>query len=52
MARSGSDPAVTVVGSFAVLFAGLTSPPPDTVALLVTVAGALGATFAMSEMAG
>jgi len=33
---------VTVVGSLEVLLPGLTSPPPDTVATLTTLAGAVG----------
>ena len=42
IARSGAI-GVTVVGSLAVLFAELESPPPDTVAVLVTLEGALDA---------
>ena len=34
--------------SVAVLFVALTSPPPEMVAVLVTDAGALGATFTVS----
>src|SRR5579859_1681058 len=41
-----------VVTSLAVLLAGLTSPPPETVAVLVTLAGALAATFTVNVIAG
>ena len=34
-----------MVGSLALLFAALVSPPPETVAVLVTLPGALAATF-------
>src|ERR1700719_3921608 len=44
--------AVMVVGSLDALFAALVSPPPFTVAVLVTLAGALAATLAVSVMAG
>ena len=37
-----SGPAVMPVTSVAVLLAGLTSPPPETVAVFVSDAGALG----------
>src|SRR5262249_51129408 len=43
---------VMVVGSLAVLLAGLMSPPPETVAVLVTVAGALAETFTVSVIGG
>src|SRR5689334_13863415 len=49
MARSGAR---TIVGSVAVLLAALVSPPPETVAVLVTLAGALAATFTLSMMGG
>src|SRR5690349_8287565 len=52
MARSAPVPPVTMVGSVAVLLAALMSPPPDTVAVLVTLAGALAATFTASVMGG
>ena len=41
-----------VVGSFAVSLLVFVSPPPDTVAVLVTLAGALDATFTVSVIAG
>ena len=41
-----------VVGSDAALLAVFSSPPPDTVTLLVTAAGALGATFTVSVSGG
>ena len=41
-----------VVGSLAVLLAVLVSPPPDTVAVLVTLAGALPATFTVRVITG
>src|ERR1035437_6987593 len=41
-----------VVGSFAVLFAALLSPPPETVTLLVTVDGALFVTLTVRVIAG
>ena len=40
-----SEPGLIVVMSFAVLLAVLTSPPPETVAVLVRLAAALAATF-------
>src|SRR5262249_45452016 len=40
-----SAPGPIVVTSLAVLFAVLTSPPPETVAVLVNDGGAAGATF-------
>ena len=40
------------VGSLAVSFEVLISPPPETVAVLVTLAGALAATFTVSVRAG
>jgi hypothetical protein len=43
---------VTVVGSLAVLFAGLVSPAPDTVAVLVTLEGAVDATVTVSVIGG
>jgi hypothetical protein len=43
---------VTVVGSLALSFAGLVSPPPDTVAVFVTVAGALEETFTVKVIGG
>jgi hypothetical protein len=51
IARSGAT-GVTVVGSLAVSFAGLESPVPDTVAVLVTLAGALDATVTVSVIGG
>ena len=48
--RSGPPP--IVVESVAVLLPVLTSPPPATVAVLVRVAGALGATSTVSVSAG
>jgi hypothetical protein len=50
MVRSGSG--VIVVGSFAVLSFGLTSPPPLTVTTFVTEAGAFGATFTVMVTGG
>ena len=41
-----------VVGSLAVLLAGSTSPPPETVAVLVTLAGASSATLTVSVRGG
>jgi hypothetical protein len=41
-----------VVGSFTVLLAGLVSPPPETVAVLVTLFGALAETLTVTVMAG
>src|SRR5215469_9835068 len=41
-----------VVGSVAVLLLVLTSPPPETLALLVTMPGALLATFTVNVMGG
>ena len=41
-----------VVGSLAVLLAGLTSPPPETVAILVTLAAALAETFTVTVIGG
>jgi hypothetical protein len=43
---------VIVVMSFVVLLAVLVSPPPLTLAVLVTLAGALLATFTVSVSAG
>ena len=43
---------VMVVASLAVLFAVLLSPPPLTVAVLVTLDGALLATFTVTVMSG
>src|SRR5947207_3069921 len=40
------------VGSLALLLAVLTSPPPATLAVLVTLAGAVGATLTLSVSAG
>jgi hypothetical protein len=42
----------TTVRSVAVLLPPLTSPPPDTMAVLVTVDGALAATLTVSVIAG
>jgi hypothetical protein len=47
-----APPAVIVVRSLAVLLDVLTSPPPETVAVFVTEAGALLATFTVSEITG
>jgi hypothetical protein len=41
-----------VVKSIAASFDTLVSPPPDTVAVFVTVAGALPATFTINVSAG
>src|SRR5438552_663268 len=41
-----------VVGSLAVLFAALVSPPPLTAAVLVMLAGALAATLTVTVMEG
>ena len=41
-----------VVGSEAESLLVLVSPPPETLAVLVTLAGALAATFTVSVMAG
>src|SRR3972149_6323899 len=50
MVRSGNW--MTVVGSFAVSLPVLVSPPPETGAGLVTLAGALVATLTVSVMDG
>ncbi len=50
MVRSGIN--VTLVGSLAVLFEVMNSPPPETVAVLVTLAGAFPATFAVKVIEG
>ena len=53
MVRSGVPPAaLIVVISFAVSLVVLVSPPPDTVAVLVTLAGAFAATLTVSVIAG
>jgi hypothetical protein len=44
--------AFTFVGLLAVLLAVLVSPPPDTLAVFVTLAAALLFTFTVSVMAG
>ena len=44
--------AMTVVGSLAGLLAGWFSPPPTTIAMLVTLAGALVATLTISVIGG
>jgi len=41
-----------LVGSFAVSFAMIISPPPDRVAVFVTVAGALAETFTVRVIVG
>ncbi len=41
-----------VVGSLAVSLAAFVSPPPETVALLVTLGGAFEATFTVKVIAG
>ena len=46
-----SEAVLMVVGSLAVSFAVLLSPPPETVAVLVTLAAALPATAASSHRA-
>jgi hypothetical protein len=43
---------VIVVGSLAVSLLVFASPPPETVAVFVTLAGALPTTFTVSVMAG
>ena len=43
---------MTLVGSVAVLLPALTSPPPATVAVLITVVGALFATLTVSVRHG
>src|SRR4051794_20630536 len=43
---------IIVVGSVAVLFAALVSPPPDTVAVLLTDEGALAATLTVNVSGG
>ena len=48
----GAAAARIVVGSLAVLLAELTSPPPETVATLVTLVGALARTFTVTVMGG
>ena len=48
--RSGIK--VMVVGSFAVSFEVMNSPPPDTVAVLVTLDGAFVATLTVSVIDG
>ena len=50
MVRSGSP--TIVVGSASLLLARLVSPPPETVAVLVTLAGALVATLTVSVSGG
>src|SRR5437899_2668065 len=50
--RSGDKVVRIVVGSFAVLLPVLVSPPPETVAVLVTVTGALLATLTVRVMGG
>src|SRR5439155_269500 len=50
MVRSGG--VLIVVGSVAVLFAVFVSPPPETVAVLVTLAGASLATFSVRVITG
>jgi hypothetical protein len=50
--RSGAEPATIVVGFVAVSFDVLVSPPPATVAVFVTLAGALLATFTVSVSTG
>jgi hypothetical protein len=52
MVKSGGELIVIAVTSFAVSFAVLVSPPPETVAVLVTELGALLATFTVSVIAG
>ena len=48
----GYQGVMMVVGSLAVLLSSLTSPPPKTVAVLVTLAGALVATLTVRVMGG
>jgi hypothetical protein len=48
--KSGGN--VTVVISVAVSFARLSSPPPDTVAMFVTVDGAFAATLTVTVIEG
>src|SRR5262245_23850586 len=50
MVRSGTT--MIVVGSLAELLLESTSPPPETMAVLVTDAGALGATFTVIVIGG
>jgi hypothetical protein len=47
-----SAPVMIVVASLAVLLAALLSPPPETPAILVTVAGASDATFSVIVIGG
>jgi hypothetical protein len=44
--------ALMVVASLAVLLTGFASPPPETVAVFVTLAGALEETFTLTTMGG
>ena len=48
----GADTEIIVVGSVLVLLAGLISPPPETAAVLVTLAGDPAATLTVIVMAG
>ena len=52
MVRSGTGAAVITVTSLAVSLDVLVSPPPETVAVFVTEAGALLATFTVNVIAG
>ena len=52
---TGTLPVVICSGTedtLAVSLAVFVSPPPDTVAVLITLAGAFAATFAVTVMAG
>ncbi len=48
----GRQKRMIVVGSLAVLLVEFASPPPETVAVLVTLAGALVETFTVRVMGG
>jgi hypothetical protein len=50
--RSGTPAATIVVGSSAVSLPVFVSPPPDTLAVLVTLDGAFANTFTVSVSAG
>jgi hypothetical protein len=48
----GIDAASMVVGSLAELFARFVSPPPETLAMFVMLAGALADTFTVNVSGG
>src|SRR3989442_9353858 len=52
LVRARSGPVLIAVASLAVFFAPLTSPPPDTLAVLVTLAGGPAATFTVRVSGG